>query len=61
MTQTQSPAHTFLGGGGEMGERMRAMDWSSTVLGPVDRWPQSLRSTVSLLAPLHRDEGVYRS
>jgi signal transduction histidine kinase/DNA-binding response OmpR family regulator len=34
-----------------MGERMRAMDWASTALGPVDRWPQSLRSTVSLLLP----------
>ena len=52
MTQAHSPAeHAFLRGGGEMGERMRAMDWSSTALGPVARWPQSLRSTVSLLLP----------
>ena len=34
-----------------MGERMRAMDWSHTALGPVDGWPQSLRSTLSMLLP----------
>ena len=52
MTQTPSAAsHAFLQGGGEMGTRMRAMDWASTALGPVDQWPQSLRSTVSLLLP----------
>jgi hypothetical protein len=27
------------------------MDWSRTPLGPVDRWPQSLRSTLSMLLP----------
>jgi len=38
----------FLAGGGEMGERMRAFDWSRTALGPIDSWPQSLRTTVSI-------------
>ena len=38
----------FLAGGGELGARMRAMDWSATSLGPVERWPQSLRTSVSL-------------
>lgn len=37
----------FLAGGGEMGERMRAMDWSKTPLGPVERWPQSLSTLVA--------------
>ena len=41
----------FLLGGGEMGARMRALDWSKSPLGPVDTWPQSLRSTVSMLLP----------
>src|SRR5512135_2900465 len=36
-----------LGGGGEMGALMRARDWSSTPLGPVSGWPQSLRTIVS--------------
>jgi hypothetical protein len=38
-------------GGGEMGERMRALDWAATPLGPVEGWPQSLRSVVSMLLP----------
>jgi PAS domain S-box-containing protein len=42
---------TFLAGGGEMGGRMREMDWSKTPVGPPEHWPQSLRSTVSMLLP----------
>ncbi|MCJ8210826.1 ATP-binding protein [Mucilaginibacter sp. RS28] len=38
----------FLSGGGEMGKLIRAMDWSKTALGPVENWPQSLRTSVSL-------------
>jgi PAS domain S-box-containing protein len=34
-----------------MGARIRAMDWSRTPLGPIERWPQSLRSAVSILLP----------
>ena len=36
-----------LAGGGEMGALMRSMDWSKTALGPVESWPQSLRTSVS--------------
>src|SRR6187455_956333 len=42
---------TFLAGGGEMGARMRELDWSTTPVGPPEIWPQSLRSTVSMLLP----------
>ena len=35
--------------GGEMGSLMRAMDWAATPLGPPERWPQSLRSTVRIV------------
>ncbi|MBG6071043.1 MULTISPECIES: ATP-binding protein [unclassified Polaromonas] len=38
----------FLLGGGEMGGLIRSMDWSATPLGPVEVWPQSLRTTVSI-------------
>jgi len=34
-----------------MGERIRAVDWSTTPLGPIDGWPQSLRSALSHLLP----------
>jgi signal transduction histidine kinase len=39
----------FLNASGEMAERTRAFDWSSTSVGPIDRWPQSLRTSVSIL------------
>jgi signal transduction histidine kinase len=45
--QVAHPEH-WLGGGGEMGKLIRSMDWTSTPLGPIDSWPQSLRTTVSL-------------
>ncbi|HEY8616789.1 PAS domain-containing sensor histidine kinase [Phenylobacterium sp.] len=43
------PRHDFLLGGGEMGERLRAHDWSTSPLGPPEAWPQSLRTSVSIL------------
>ncbi|HEX4611069.1 MAG TPA: hypothetical protein VH092_22960 [Urbifossiella sp.] len=42
-------SHTFLAGGGEMGERTRSFDWSKTALGPVGTWPQSLKTLVRTL------------
>ncbi len=38
----------FLAGGGEMGARVRALDWSKTPLGPIATWPQSLKTSVSI-------------
>ncbi|HZY20266.1 MAG TPA: ATP-binding protein [Ramlibacter sp.] len=40
---------SFLQGGGDMGARMRAHDWSASPLGPPSGWPQSLRTAVQLL------------
>jgi PAS domain S-box-containing protein len=34
--------------GGEMSDRIRAFDWSSSPLGPRSEWPASLRQAVSL-------------
>ena len=42
-------ATSWLIGGGEMARVIQARDWSSTPLGPIARWPQSLRTTVSLV------------
>ena len=36
-------------GGGDVGARMRAIDWSTTDLGPVAQWPQSLRAGVRIV------------
>ncbi len=38
----------FLFGGGKMARVVAATDWSQTPLGPIETWPQSLRTTVSL-------------
>ncbi len=44
-------AHDWLTGGGETGQLIRDYDWSQTSLGPIESWPQSLRSAVSILLP----------
>jgi hypothetical protein len=46
---TRNPIETVLAGGGEMGALMRATDWSATPVGPVESWPQSLRTAISIL------------
>ena len=42
-------ADDCLSGGGEMGSLMRAFDWSKTPLGPVETWPQSLKTAVRIM------------
>ena len=37
-----------MSGGGEMGKLIREMDWSQTPVGPVETWPQSLNTAVSI-------------
>lgn len=32
-----------------MATRIRAFDWSTTALGPIDDWPQSLKTVVDLM------------
>ena len=39
----------FLNGGGEMGALMRSHDWETHELGPAERWPQALKTSVQLL------------
>lgn len=41
--------HPFLNGGGEMGALIRSKNWSLSSLGPPSEWPQSLRTTVSII------------
>ncbi|MES2525617.1 MAG: ATP-binding protein [Bdellovibrionota bacterium] len=38
----------WLTGGGEMGALIASKDWSQTPLGPIENWPSSLQTTVSL-------------
>src|SRR5687768_3132861 len=44
-----APVDDVLRGGGDMGALMRTVDWGRTAVGPVDRWPQSLRTALSIL------------
>lgn len=44
-----SNTHGCEGWGGEMAQRIRAFDWSSTALGPIDAWPHSLSCAVQML------------
>ena len=46
---SQTAQADFLTGGGEMAAMIRAHDWSSSPLGPIAGWSQSLRSIVSLM------------
>ncbi len=39
----------FLSGGGEMGMLMRSKDWTATAIGSPGKWPQSLRTTLSII------------
>lgn len=48
-TEIKRPSVDWLVGGGELGELVRNRDWSSSPLGPRENWPQSLRTTLSLL------------
>jgi PAS domain S-box-containing protein len=47
----------FLRGGGEMGELIRAKDWSKTALGDPADWPQSLCTMVAVM--LNNPFGMY--
>ncbi len=39
----------FLAGGGEMGQRIREYDWPATPLGPIEGWPQNLRTCLRIM------------
>ncbi|HJT15972.1 MAG TPA: histidine kinase dimerization/phospho-acceptor domain-containing protein, partial [Thermoanaerobaculia bacterium] len=41
--------HDVLSGGGESGALMRGVNWAATSVGPVDSWPQSLRTAIGIL------------
>jgi signal transduction histidine kinase len=49
MPELSPIAAAVLAGGGELGARMRAIDWARTPLGAVDSWPHSLRTCVRII------------
>src|SRR5687768_4619309 len=57
MIQVQSKIYPFLEGGGELGALIRNFDWASTPVGPVEAWPQSLRTMVDVI--LHSEVPMF--
>lgn len=51
MSASGKPEGEFLPGGSGVGALMRALDWSTTSLGPMTGWPPHLKSTISLMLP----------
>ena len=43
----------FAVGGGDMGALLRAFDWRATPLGPLEHWPQPLRTAVGIMLGAH--------
>jgi PAS domain S-box-containing protein len=43
------PTLSFVTGGGETGQLVRAFDWSATSLGSIKDWPQSLKTSVGIV------------
>ena len=39
----------FLNSGGEMGKLIQSIDWSDNAVGVIENWPQSLRTTLSII------------
>ncbi|TKC05385.1 PAS domain S-box protein [Pedobacter polaris] len=39
----------FIRGGGESSALIRSIDWNKNPLGPINQWPQSLRTTLSIV------------
>ncbi len=48
VAETQEKKLDWLSDGGEITDIIRSRDWSQTTLGPIENWPQSLRTTISL-------------
>lgn len=49
VAERQIAVPEFLQGGGELGQRIREYNWSDTPLGPVETWPQSLRTCIRIM------------
>jgi hypothetical protein len=40
-------------GNGEMLRRVREFDWASSSLGPIENWPESLKTTIRVMLGSH--------
>jgi len=49
VTTRESEELGFLSGGGELGRLIAHFDWGTTSIGPIEDWPQVIRTTVALI------------
>lgn len=49
MTSSQRPSLEWLASAGEMGKLVQDFAWDTTPLGPIDGWPQSLKTAVRIM------------
>jgi PAS domain-containing protein len=47
--ETQATVSPWPPGDGEVASRTRSMEWATTPLGPIEHWPQSLRTALDLV------------
>lgn len=45
----KTPLSNYIVSGGEMGEMIRAFDWTKSGLSPIPQWPQSLLTSVNIV------------
>ena len=53
MLELKSNIYNFLRGDGELAKLTRDFDWTATPLGPIDTWPQSLRTMAGVILNSH--------
>ncbi len=49
MTAASDAASAFLNGGGELAGRIRAFDWSTTSIGPIEAWSAAMKATLAFV------------
>ncbi|MFM0739296.1 response regulator [Paraburkholderia xenovorans] len=49
VSAAHSASPSFLAGGGELGELIRAYDWTRTALGEPESWPQGLKIAIRIM------------
>ena len=48
----------WLAGGGAMADRILGHDWACTSLGPLENWPDTLKTTLALCLGSHFPQAV---
>ena len=58
-TMVRASPESLIRGRGEMAELVRSFDWGSTVLGPIERWSETLLTSVNLMLASPAPTAIY--